>query len=225
MIWEDSYLLKLLEEAEKEVSTKVPCVFHRFSINIQKGVAVYDLPSGIIGIKRISWKGHTVWPAELNELQNLLNFRPLESPTPSDRPLHYIRSPYGYQRIKFWATPNEDIIADDRNLDGLAISQRVIISCWREATPNNENFQIPDYMRRQLLRYYAMSRAYLKEGKGQNIQASQYFENKFNFSLSKFKKVFDNIYRSRLMALSPRRPSIIGIPRPKLPTNYGTVID
>lgn len=226
MIWTDTYLASLLSDAEQDISHDLRCIAQRFSLEIHAGQDIYDIPDNVTGIIRVTWQGHTVWPLVPDEVRNSIRFTPLTSSVGSNRPLHYLRQDYGVNKVQFFPAPTVNIVSDDSTINTQAgIRSQVIFMVWRESSPCDEIYQIPVWYRRQLLRYYAMHKAYLKEGVGQNVKASDYFKKKFDFAFNNFKQSLISIHKARQTVLSPNVGTVPIIARPVLPVNFGTVMD
>lgn len=217
MIWTDSYLNTVIEQAEKDVSRERNCLFYRFSLSVVSGTATYTLPDGIIGIQRVTWKGKEVDPDERMGMEDTSYWKPNSTGSQS-RPLFYLRDGYGYKTIEFFPVPNETIAADDTIVYGSGIASLVIISAWRQADPAN-GLNIPDWNRRNLIKYYTMHKAFLKEGKGQNLVAADYCFKKFTAELETYKTIHDNLYLANKKVLQPQNLDSRQRPaRPVLPS-------
>lgn len=231
-LWTNDYLSKLASEAEIQISTEVPCIYTRFCLPVVAGTAIYDFSTltparRLTGIIRITWQGYTVMPVFQRQLRNV--FFPLKPGEESEtsRPFLYMRDGYGIDGIKFFQSPNLTIPDDASDVNSqAAIRNLVIVSGWAIADPTGSTLRIPDYIRDTLVRYYVMRYAYLREGKGQNLQASAAFEKKYNALLARFKKIVAQLF-------SARTPSIrdgfipsqsVKPPHPVLPPNFGTPV-
>lgn len=228
-LWTSEYLSDLATEAEIKISTEVPCIFVRFPLNITAGTSVYDFsalstPQYLTGIMRITYLGYTVHPAFPNEMRGLVQgFRPGNGDTQSSRPYIYLRSGYGINEIKFWPAPSATITYDSSDITlNSSIRNNVIVAGWRLAD-TALNYRIPAHIRQTLVRYYVMAYAYKKEGKGQNLEASKYFEFKYNGLLARFKKINSKLFTSRLNFTRDDaiyRSYGTKPPRPSLPPNF-----
>jgi hypothetical protein len=144
--------------------------------------------------------------------------------TVTGRPLFYLRQGYGLNSIKFFPSPNANITYDDSNLntqDG--IRANVVVSAWRIADPTGSTHRIPDYIRETLVRYYVLSKAFAKEGKGQNLAAANYYSVQFERTLARFKLIVNHLFVSRTKFSTPMAGNQFGFkpPRPVLPPNFG----
>src|SRR5512140_977981 len=71
VIWDESYLLSKLEEAERDAVGKVDYLFYRFTLGVTQGLSTVTLPSYVRKISRITWKGYKVWPISWREMKDL----------------------------------------------------------------------------------------------------------------------------------------------------------
>jgi len=69
------------------------------------------------------------------------------------------------------------------------------------------------------MKYYAMARAYAREGPGQNIVASQYFLKKYESFLDIYSKTIEAIPKSVPLQFGDSQQSTGKLPRPHLPTS------
>lgn len=219
-IFSDSYLLEQLTEAEREISSQVRCIVSRFSLAVTQGTAVYTLDDSIIGIHRITWKGIEVEPLELLDFDFSSWRKPLDLSS-QGLPRCYSLRDQGFNKLQFHPNPNETIAADDSQLNLIVgITSRVIITSIKLADPSGTTLRLRPYLRRNIMKYFVMAKAYAKEGVGQNLKASQYFQQKYEIFLVNYKEIFNKIPRASIDSLTPiarsahdRKP-----PRPSLPT-------
>jgi hypothetical protein len=231
-LWTNQYLADLSTDAELEISSEVPCIYVRFPMNVTLGTSIYDFTDtnitspaqNLTGIIRITWLGYTVSPVSPIQMKNLVvPFAP-GNDTVQSRPFIFLRQGYGLNKIKFYPAPNATITYDSSNLntqDG--IRANVVVSGWRIADPTGTTYRIPDYIRELLVRYYVLNKAYAKEGKGQNLDASKYYEIKYQQTLGRFKSIVENLFSSRTKFQSPMADRLFGAkpPRPVLPPDFG----
>jgi len=230
-LWTNEYLSDLATEAEVQISTQVSCIYVRFPLNIVASQSIYDFtedtsPSQrLTGIIRITWQGYTVYPVFQAELRNVIvPLKPTEGDVESSRPFLYCRLGYGMDKIKFFACPNTTIAYDSSNINTkTGIRANVIVSGWRIADPAIAAYRVPDYVRETLVRYYVLSKAFKREGKGQNLIASNYYEVEYEKLLKRFRKITDNLYSSRMRGIKEGLIANRGVrpPRPRLPANFG----
>ena len=219
-IFSDGYLQGLIREAEEVISTEVKCIFNRFPLDITAGTSTYQLPEGVTGIIQVAWKGTILDPLETQDFNYDGWFKP-QNLGVRNKPQYYLRVGNGYNRIQFYPIPDETIVADDSELDNdVGISSQVIISAWRVADVFSTDRRLPEYLFRNLMKYYAMARAYAREGKGQNLIASDYFKKKYLFYLQAYKETMEKVPQAVQVRFgSDVRGGFKPPPRPVFPTS------
>lgn len=234
-LWTDDYLSDLQENAEIEISTLVPCIYVRFPLNIVAGQTIYNFLTDVspaqrlTGIIRVTYLGKTVHPVSVNALKGEFPFlKPVEGET-RGRVLFYMRTGYGMDGIKFNVAPASSITYNGTdNINTVTgIRNNVIVAGWRIADPQNPMYQLPDWIREKLIMYWVLSKAYRKEGKGQNLDAAKMFDQKYNTLLVQFKTINMNIFNARMHGIRDQIPGGTrgGLPpRPVLPPNFGTLV-
>lgn len=223
MIHSDSYLTQLLQEAEKFISAKIPCIFNRFSLAVTSGISTYTLSDSVIRILQITWKGDRLESKSFADFGNDFWLKP-QNLGVRGKPAFWLRSGIeeGITKIMLYPIPDETILADDSSLDDdTGILNRVIVSCYKIADPTAESIRLPTYLRRNIMKYWAMNKAYLREGPGQNIVAAGYFEEKFNNFLQSYHGVINTIPQSVNLKLGESRRNVFAgrPPRPVLPSS------
>lgn len=187
--WDDDYLIRLTQEAEKEISRALNPIWSRYPIEITAGTATYTLPDYVRGITNVKWKGISLDPLYQSEVIKHIDPKYF---TNRGQVRWYLRSPENFQIIRFVSVPNEDITADPQNDDlfnsGI-IANRVIVSFYREPDTSGNLLSLPDYISRRIVKNYVLYRAYKKEGHGQHIQASIYYKQKYDQQIKYYKEL------------------------------------
>ena len=226
-IWDQTFIDGLAESAEKDAVNRVDYLFFRFSMSSEAGKSVYTLPNYVRKIERITWRGYKVWPLSWREMCEINPATAVVSETTKtessqSRPLYYCLHPTNYRNIRFYPTPNETIALDDSRIDYTdGIRARVIVSCYRAPFMDDYNYRMPSWIRRRLIKAYALRAAYLKEGKGQNLKASQYWDKKYSYLTEMFKTIVNGCYVSKRNRLGDGSSNFGKKPaRPILPPNF-----
>lgn len=142
--------------------------------------------------------------------------------TPIAKPWRYFYSTFGENVIHFNPNVNENIDADQNDLWGAAIPDRVIIEFYR--VPDGINYKIPNYIRRRTIKSYVLWKSFAREGNGQNLNAAEFHRKRYEIQLLKAKRIINGVYAA---AVNYREPySVPGSckltpARPVLPWNYG----
>jgi len=189
-IWSDSYLQQLINDGETDIVNKVTPIFERDSLAVTSGTATYTLPNFIIKIVQITWKGEVLEPLVLDDLLN----QDQQYRTTTGKPVGYSYSQDGLRTLRFFPVCNETIGADDTNIYGSDIANRVIISYFRSPDTTQSTLQIPSYIGRRTIKPYVLWKAFKAEGIGQNINASDYYKNKYELLVRMFQSIKPKYY-------------------------------
>ncbi len=231
IIWTDAYLQILLNEAEKRIASDLDLHFTKIALTIVSSTSTYVLSPVIKKVMYITWKGKKLEPLDFNEANDLafksaVVSNSLKEEYSSGEPRFYTKHPNNMSVIRLIPTPNESITpTGTENLyDATVLDDHCVISCYRYGDPTfASEFALPDYLGRRYKKHYALYRAFLKEGKGQNLVASAYHKKKFLAQLETLKLINANTYvskRSGLQAVDPFSQFNRGLGVPQLPTNY-----
>lgn len=192
-IWSDSYIQQLINDGETDIVSKVTPIFERDSLAVTSGTGTYSIPDYIIKIIQVTWKGDV--------LENLApdDFRILDQKyrSTTGKPIGYSWSQDGIKTIRFFPVCNETIGADDTNIYGSDIANRVIISYFRSPDTSQSDLQIPPYMGRRAIKPYVLWKAFKKEGIGQNIAASDYYEKKYRNQIDLYNMIKRKYYSAK----------------------------
>lgn len=192
-IWSDSYIQQLINDAETDIVNKLTPIFERVSLAVTSGTATYALPAYIIKTVQVTWKGEVLDNLAQQDLYNLdQKYR-----TNTGKPIGYVWNADGYKTIRFFPVVNETIAADDTNIYGSDIANRVIISYYRTPDTTQSDFQIPTYMGRRAVKPYVLWKAFKAEGIGQNLNASAYYKQKYKQMIELYKTIKSNYYVAR----------------------------
>ena len=232
MIWDDDYIARITKEAEREIAKKNKYIHYRFTLAITSGTAVYTLPNYVREIEEITWQGKSLKPLYQAEASRwTTNYF-----TEGGEPKWYLRNPESMRGIRFIPIPNETLTAsatDDTTLDTI-ISSKLVISCYREPDTSGSVVSIPDYVARRLIKAYVLSRAFAKEGKGQNLTAAEYYKRKYEFLENRFQHLRERFWNrnERLADIQdaaflddPVLPADFTIPAPILHISAGEMFD
>lgn len=220
MIWDSAQLTRFLDEGEKDLSIRLNCIVDRVALSIVKGTYEYTLENYIIGIKRVTWKGKRLDPLSYNEWVTFLNPTLASGDgTPESIPYNYIYNDIGSKNIILYPIPNETIASTTSNLWGSEIANRVIVEFYRTPDTSGNTYRIPDYLRRRIVKCYALWKLLAQDGEGQDIKASNFYSFKYEFYVNLSKIILNKVFVSRIRGYAPL--STQGrIARPMLPPHY-----
>src|SRR4030042_1555405 len=168
-LWDESYLNRLLDEAEDYLYTSVRCIFDRYGLDITAGQSVYTLPNYTKHILRITYKGKKLYPLTFQEFCILNPASAVVSESykvesPNSTPLYYVKHPTNFYDIRLYPTPSETISAPISNLFGSACGSGLIVSCYRTFSIDQPYLQMPRYLTRRVKKAYVLWKAFAKEG-------------------------------------------------------------
>lgn len=195
MIWTDEYISQLIEDGERDIVSRVSPIFTRFSITVTSGVRGATLPVSTMGVIQVTWKGKRIYPLYQDEMiEQSAIYR-----SEAGEPKFYLISNEGLLNLKFFPVPNESIAADDSAIYGSGISERVIVMAYRWPNTQQATYDVPDYIARRTVKAYVLWRAFLREGKGQNLKAAQYYKNKYEILVRQYKQVKESLTDAKIV--------------------------
>ncbi len=209
-VWSEEQIERWTLQAEEVFIKECSCLIDRFSLNIESGSSLYTLPDAVKDVRRITYKGVKLYPLTQRTQRDWMS-----GSDPSGTPTDYIFSNQGLLTIKLWPTPNETITAEQNDLFMPEVIRR---NCIVEAyfMADGINYQLPDYIRRRILKPYILKLAYRAEGKGQNLKASKYWDLRWKQMKELYiNRLYDMYNKPRKLIQSsladgrfPRRPSL-----------------
>ena len=247
MIWTNEYLNRLKQDAEIEISKLIPCVIDRFSIATSINVSEYQLPEYVQDITRVFWKGQRLEAIPSYNLQDWGYSREIsidaafeESAFTSayqigsielqhsfgtvggGKPMYYWYSKFGENVIRVLPAVNEELLSYDLGLWGENITNSLIVEFYRVA--DGVNHKIPEYIRRRTVKAFVLSRAFQKEGVGQNLKAAQYWQNKYALAIKRAELIINHISQALIRSRYDTQFDNQRVPaRPVLPWNWQVV--
>src|SRR5438874_3543540 len=123
-LFADATLTHLENIGENTFASERPCIVDRTSLAIVSGTDIYTLPSYVINVRRITYKGWKLFPLSHRDLR-----QSYQSGNQGGRPFWYIFNNIGQSQIKLMPVPTENITAENTytNLWGPTISSKFII--------------------------------------------------------------------------------------------------
>jgi len=221
-IFESNTITRFSQIGEDIFASQSECIIDRYSISTVSGTSIYTLPEYVTNIRRVTWKGTKLDPIPHRQFRE--NFPSIDS---RGRPYWYVYNNIGQNQIKLYPTPSETISQQGGDLFLPAkISAGVIVEFARVS--DYTLFTIPTFLRRRLLKAYVLKMCFAIEGPGQNIQASQYFDSKWQQLVSRYNiLLFDLINKPRKLISGGQFEVISNVPhQPRLPiSRYGISVD
>jgi len=229
MIWTNDQLVRWMKDAEEALIVKEYLRWERFSLTITSGTATYTLPSRLLNITSVLWKGKPLTPLiGMEPHAQFENFR-----TEQNKPKHYTVSNDGIQTLRLIKIPNESIAEITTGLFGANVQNGFLVSGFTTPDRDVDHFQIPDYCTRPLVKAYVLWRAFSKEGDGQNLQLGQYWQGQFEFYKLKVSRMKHKYYSTKqhldleMLSFAGRRharlPGDFTISKPVFPLSAGEI--
>lgn len=210
----DAYIQQLINDGETDIVTRLTPIFERKSIGVTAGTGTYTLPAYTLGIVAVTWKGKWIEPVNrLNHEIEDANFRTTEG-----EPVKYSRYADGIDTIRFYPVPDETITADDTNIYGSDIANRVIVSLFRSPDTSLSDFHIPSYIGRRVIKAYVCSRAFRIEGNGQNLQGAEFYERIYEDLMKEYASIKSTYYGNKIPYMN--RQALGRKRRPYLPRDF-----
>lgn len=218
-IFSESYLQRLIEEAEEVISTRIPCIFKRFSLAVTQGTSTYTISNNVLRILQIAYKSRIIDPQEIRDYRGDSWFKP-QNLGNQGQPQFYSRVGAGFDQIMFYPIPNESITADDSVIDTDAgMNTKVILSVYVAANVNSTTDRLPTYLFRNIMKFYAMAEAFKKEGPSQSLIASGYYDKKFEIFMQTYSNIINKVPQVVELQFGPEFSNRNGRPpRPVLPS-------
>jgi hypothetical protein len=239
MIWTDDQLTQWTQDAHGQIAVEISCIWARECVPTTAGVAVLTLPAYVRSLMRVTWRGRTLTPQSWEELTLLtpatvfLDYTSTLNQTNTNstsKPLFYALHPTNPYDIRIYPSPNESFtVAGEPNPYAPTFnSPSCIITYFREPDPTNSNpiISLPPYISRRTVKAYVLWKAFAAEGKGQDLDASQFYQNKYNFLISTFRSINEGCFVSKKYTLGDGMldPQNYRYPKPMMGPNFERVI-
>lgn len=208
-------ITRFKEEAEDQFNLKFNCIVDRYAIPVISGTATYVLPSYIINIRRVTYKGWKLDPLTQRELRtSFLNG------TQSGRPYWYIFNNIGQLKIQLMPVPQENVASVTTGLFGSNIINAVIVEHYR--TPDYATFILPTFLRRRLVKAFVMKRCFEVDNKGGNLKAAKYWTEKWDALIEMYGNALDDLITKPRNLITAPSANTFGFtpPAPLLPSQY-----
>jgi len=236
-IWTEAQLNQWETDAYPQIAVEVNCIWARECLPTQAGVSVLHLPVYVRSLERVVWRSRSLTPQSWDEFGLLTpattflsDGNQLNVETSVSRPLFYALHPTNPYDIRLYPSPNESFTAagEPNPYAPQPYSPSCIIEYFREPDPTNTNpiLSIPPYIMRRTVKAYVLWKAFAAEGKGQDLQASAYYQSEYNFLIGVFRTINAGCFVSKHYSLgdSLLDPQNYRYPKPMLGPNFERVI-
>lgn len=171
-VWDDADLGRWAEQVEERFAAEYKCIEKRAAIAIVSGTSVYTVGTDLLYIRRITYNGRRLSPLPQTQQRQMF-----QGYVMTGTPRWYIYNDLIPQRqIRLFPTPNVTITASG-NLYGSGLRTGCVMSYW--SRPDFNTYTIPAWFRLRVIKAGVMALAFQQEGRGQNLKAAQYWDNKF----------------------------------------------
>ncbi len=210
-IWSDAQLTQWSEDAVGQIAIDVACIFVRECIPVTRGISVIRLPEYVRSLRRVCWRGRSLEPQSWEELQFLTPSTVFLSDGSSaniesiGKPLFYAPHPTNPYDIRLYPAPDETLFVsgEPNPYAPQPNSPSCIIEFWRKPDFTNTNpvISIPPYILRRTQKAYVLWKAFAAEGKGQDHEASGYYQQKYNFLIDSFVRINSGCFVAKRYSL------------------------
>lgn len=238
-IWTDQQLTQWEQDAYGQIAIDVNCIWQRECLATVAGVSVITLPSYVRTVRRVTWRGRSLEPQSWEEMTLLtpatvfLHYPPNTAAnveSSRSRPLFYSQHPTNIYDMRLYPCPDESFTTT-----GLAdpyaptpYAPACVIEFWREPDPTNSNpiISLPPYIARRTMKAYVLSKAFAAEGKGQDLQAAQFYKMKYQFLIDKFRSINEGCFIGKKYSLGDGMldPQSFRYPKPFLSPRFERTI-
>lgn len=212
-IWTDQQIAQWANDALGQIAVDLNCIWQRECIATLAGTSVLRLPNYVRSLARVTWRGRSLEPQSWEEMQFLtpatvfLDFPPNNAVNREavGKPLFYAPHPTDPYHIKLHPAPDESfsVSGEPNPYAPQHNSPSCIIEFWRQPTTLEANpiTALPAYIERRTQKAYVLWKAFAAEGKGQDMQASAFYQTKYNFLIDSFRKINEGCYVSKRYSL------------------------
>jgi len=225
MIWDSSYLADLNEAAGQQISTDLNCIYNRSFLEIESGTSVYQLPCLLRSLLKITYRGNKIWPINWDQfvalspnsvfLDAITNIE-----TTISKPRFYTQHPTNILDVRFYPTPSDDFTTSGDPFSPLVNEEKCIVSYYQQIDTTDNRLTLPTYIDRRTRKAYVLWQAFMQEGRGQDLKASEYYHMKYEYLINKFRQINSGCYVSKRYSLGESGIDNYRLPKPVLPSNY-----
>lgn len=232
---------RFLDMGENNIALATKLFVDRESFPVTAGTADIVLPDYIVDIRRVTLLGKKMYPQGFRSYQE--NFYVGRG---NGYPFNYIFNNVGVRTIKLYPTP-EFSVPQVTNVWDADIATGFIIeysrtpgmanygtgnswgsTLWGTSnSPNQQNFQLPEYYRRRLLKQFLAFKVATIEGNSQSSRMSEYFRQKWAASSTDFYNFINKLHNGSRKLVIKSPAGIRPMPgRPVLPVGkFGYSVD
>lgn len=220
----DAQITSFAHQAEIQLTAESDSLVDRYAVPIISGQTEYQLPTRIIDVRRITYRGKKLDPFSG---QDLIWSGSTPNTPAQGIPKFYTYSYKGYPVIKLYPAPSENLPTPVDSLwtvEGIRNSLCVEFVSEPDFTSGSD-LRIPSTIRRQYVKDFVMYRCFKREGKGMDPRAATYFKMKFEMDKAEHREISAQIFKCIPAQLEPyvQRKKFVG--RPVLPPRFGEIVE
>lgn len=233
MIWSNSFLTQLEQDAIGQIAIDVNCIWARECIAVTQGVSVVTLPAYIRTVRRVTWRGRSLDAVNWEEMTLLTpatvyvgHNNPANVESSQGRPLYYVMHPTNPWDLRLYPTPSESFTTSgEPNVYSPQVNTpSCIVDYYREPDVSNSNpvISVPTYILRRTQKAWCLWKAFSAEGPGQVLKIASYYQAKYNFLIENFRAINEGCFVGKKYAVDDGLLSIDAFryPKPILPSNF-----
>ncbi len=220
-LFSGNVVTRFSQQGDQDFAEECPCIHKRISLTITSNSHTYTLPDDVLSLRRVTWKGKKLDPLPHRGFREAF-----QAATQQGDPFWYIYNNIGLNQIRLFPTPNVSVAQATTDLYSEAAVMASVIVDYFQA-PDFMNAVIPLYVRRRLLKSYALYGCFNIEGEGQNLKNAQYHLKKYQFLRVKYKLLLNELHnKPRKLVVSGIQASNYFPGSPILPVSrYGQSVD
>jgi len=180
---------RYFDEGEVECSIEHPFLPDRLSLALIGGLNTYTLPDYCISIRRMTYNGIGLDPLPRRNQREVF-----QNSTQQGTPFWYVYNNVGLNNIILFPCPNSSVAIVTGDLWKQAQIQTPGLIVEFDRVSDNMFFTIPSTLRRQLLKKFVASQAFLTDNANVNLKVSSYFLNRWNTCKLELFELLDELY-------------------------------
>lgn len=219
-IFTDTQISAWAQAYEREITAEHDFIVDRISLDIVAGIGEYEIPNYVTNIRSVLYQGKELH-AKGFRASNITGDVP--GVTSGAIPFEYVFSGKGLRVLKFYPTPNLSIPIYTSSLwTAAADFAAVIVEFYRTSVRDDVTRQLPEWLRRYILKDYVAWKAFGMDGKQQDLRAADYYSKKLESQKTYLQMIKTNMFRASTDAVSVHKmPNRQRPGRPVLPSNFG----
>lgn len=211
------------DQGEQEISVECSFLVDRLSLALVAGQSTYILPDYVSSIRRVT---HLGWKCDPLPQRN---FREVfQSAMQKGKPYWYIYNNIGQNKVSLFPSPDQSlaVVPQPWSSDPVVGSSAGCVVEFYRVT-DNQNFILPLWTRRQMLKQYVARRVFAQDGAQGSFKMRDYYIQKWNNFKAQFVEMVEFLYMEpRKLVINEIVSSNYFPGEPVLPINqFGVSVD